>query len=287
MTANGYVADKGSKAVEATLRSGLDAGIKEPHPDLPDQDALQVTAEKPEPPPRCSLADAHTVFKKWLGNEYDLDAARRRACGSRLRTAARRPAMAAHCRRTRRRQDRNGAGADRCRRARHQHDCQRRRPAVRNTAPRAQQEGHRRPAAQDRRPRRAGHQGRDHHPVADRNTRASVLAAIREIYDGRWERNVGTDGGATLTWVGRIVIVGAVTTAWDAAHAVVATMGDRFVLLRPKTNTGRKRAGRGAIRNTGDEVADAQGAGRRRRRRRGPHGHRQGTGLAMTRSSGC
>ena len=36
---------------------------------------------------------------------------------------------------------------------------------------------------------------------ADRNTRASVLAAIREIYDGRWERNVGTDGGATLTWV--------------------------------------------------------------------------------------
>ena len=31
---------------------------------------------------------------------------------------------------------------------------------------------------------------------ADRNTRASVLAAIREVYDGRWERNVGTDGGA-------------------------------------------------------------------------------------------
>ena len=90
---------------------------------------------------------------------------------------------------------------------------------------------------------------------ADRNTRASVLAAIREIYDGRWERNVGTDGGATLTWTGRIVIVGAVTTAWDAAHAVVATMGDRFVLLRPKTNTGRKRAGLGAIRNTGDEIA--------------------------------
>ena len=92
-------------------------------------------------------------------------------------------------------------------------------------------------------------------PIADRNTRASVLAAIREIYDGRWERNVGTDGGATLTWTGRIVIVGAVTTAWDAAHAVVATMGDRFVLLRPKTNTGRKRAGLGAIHNTGDEIA--------------------------------
>ena len=45
------------------------------------------------------------------------------------------------------------------------------------------------------------------------------------------------------------------TTAWDAAHAVVATMGDRFVLLRPKTDTGRKRAGRGAINNTGAETA--------------------------------
>jgi hypothetical protein len=90
---------------------------------------------------------------------------------------------------------------------------------------------------------------------ADRNVRGTVLAAMREIYDGRWERNVGTDGGQTLTWVGRIVIVGAVTTAWDAAHAVVATMGDRFVLLRPKsTKGGRKKAGQGAISNTGNEV---------------------------------
>ncbi len=54
---------------------------------------------------------------------------------------------------------------------------------------------------------------------ADRNTRACVLAALREIYDGFWERNVGTDGGRTLSWRGRITIVGAVTTAWDAAHA--------------------------------------------------------------------
>ena len=56
-----------------------------------------------------------------------------------------------------------------------------------------------------------------------------MLAAVREIHDGRWERNVGTDGGKTLTWTGRIVIVGAVTTAWDTAHEVIAHMGDRFV----------------------------------------------------------
>jgi len=88
---------------------------------------------------------------------------------------------------------------------------------------------------------------------ADRNTRACVLAAIREIYDGRWERNVGTDGGRTLTWTGRITIVGAVTTAWDAAHAVVAAMGDRFVIIRADSKTGRAKSAKKAISNTGDE----------------------------------
>src|SRR5262249_26371422 len=34
----------------------------------------------------------------------------------------------------------------------------------------------------------------------DHNTRTSVLAALREIHDGHWVRNVGTDGGRTLTW---------------------------------------------------------------------------------------
>src|SRR5262249_30128451 len=59
----------------------------------------------------------------------------------------------------------------------------------------------------------------------DHNTRTSVLAALREIHDGHWVRNVGTDGGRTLTWTGRLVVIGACTTAWDQAHAVVAAMG--------------------------------------------------------------
>lgn len=33
----------------------------------------------------------------------------------------------------------------------------------------------------------------------DRNVRAGVLAALREIYDGRWEHNVGVSSGLTLT----------------------------------------------------------------------------------------
>jgi hypothetical protein len=87
----------------------------------------------------------------------------------------------------------------------------------------------------------------------NRDLRARVLAALREIYDGRWYREVGTDGGQTIPWEGRIAVIGAVTTAWDTAHAVISTMGDRFVLVRLDSTTKRQAAGRKAIGNTGEE----------------------------------
>jgi hypothetical protein len=90
---------------------------------------------------------------------------------------------------------------------------------------------------------------------ADRNQRGPVLAALREIYDGKWERNVGSEGGQTLTWRGRIVVIGAVTTAWDTHHGVVAALGDRFVLIRMDSSRGRSKAARKSIGNTGNEVA--------------------------------
>lgn len=85
--------------------------------------------------------------------------------------------------------------------------------------------------------------------------RNEVLGALREVYDGSWSRNVGADGGRTLDWSGRVVLVGAVTTAWDKAHAVIASMGDRFVLVRVDSTKGRQAAGRRAIGNTGHEEA--------------------------------
>lgn len=87
----------------------------------------------------------------------------------------------------------------------------------------------------------------------DRNLRGAMLAALREVHDGFWERNLGVDGGRTLTWRGRIAVIGAVTTAWDRAHAVISSMGDRFVLLRTDSTRERVTAGRRAIANTGDE----------------------------------
>ena len=89
--------------------------------------------------------------------------------------------------------------------------------------------------------------------TANRDLRGEVLGALREVYDGRWARYVGTDGGRTLVWTGRLVVVGAVTTAWDRAHSVIASMGDRFVLVRMDSTTGRHAAGRRAIGNTGHE----------------------------------
>jgi hypothetical protein len=65
-----------------------------------------------------------------------------------------------------------------------------------------------------------------------RDTRASLLAALRETYDGSWTRSVGTDGGRTLEWKGKLGLLGCVTGAIDSAHGVMGLMGERFVLYR-------------------------------------------------------
>jgi hypothetical protein len=65
-----------------------------------------------------------------------------------------------------------------------------------------------------------------------REARAELLAAFREIYDGRWDRSVGADGGRTLTWKGRIGLITGCTTAIDSAHTVLSAMGTRFLLVR-------------------------------------------------------
>jgi hypothetical protein len=63
-------------------------------------------------------------------------------------------------------------------------------------------------------------------------TRAEVLAALREIYDGSWTRHVGSAGGMTLTWKGKLGLIFAATGVIDAHYAVIGAMGDRFLLSR-------------------------------------------------------
>src|SRR5262249_49354532 len=59
--------------------------------------------------------------------------------------------------------------------------------------------------------------------------RAETLAAMREIYDGSWTRHLGSAGGKSLTWKGKVAIVFAATEVIDAHHAVIGAMGDRFL----------------------------------------------------------
>lgn len=65
-----------------------------------------------------------------------------------------------------------------------------------------------------------------------RDARAAVLAALREVYDGEWTRHVGTDGGRTLHWSGKVGLVAGCTPTIDRHHAVMGAMGERFVLYR-------------------------------------------------------
>lgn len=86
-----------------------------------------------------------------------------------------------------------------------------------------------------------------------RDARGQVLAALREVYDGRWVRTIGVDGGKTVTWEGRIGVIGAVTTSWDGHREVIAAMGDRFLLVRPRWDADA--AGEQSIANLGREEA--------------------------------
>jgi hypothetical protein len=65
-----------------------------------------------------------------------------------------------------------------------------------------------------------------------RDARAAVLAALREVYDGSWTRHLGTSGGQSLTWAGKVGLLAGCTQAIDRHHAVMGAMGERFALYR-------------------------------------------------------
>jgi hypothetical protein len=66
----------------------------------------------------------------------------------------------------------------------------------------------------------------------NRDARAAVLAALREVYDGSWTRHVGTGGGRTLHWSGKVGLIAGCTPTIDRHHAVMGAMGERFILYR-------------------------------------------------------
>ncbi|MCL4466853.1 MAG: hypothetical protein M1401_18665 [Chloroflexi bacterium] len=69
-----------------------------------------------------------------------------------------------------------------------------------------------------------------------------VVAALREVYDGSWSRFVGADGGKELSWQGKCGLIGAATPAIDAAHRIIAQLGERFIFYREDENRADRRA---------------------------------------------
>jgi hypothetical protein len=86
----------------------------------------------------------------------------------------------------------------------------------------------------------------------NRDTRAGVLSALREVHDGAWVRDVGAEGGRGIPWAGRLVLIAACTTAWDSHYEVISVMGDRWVIVRQRID--RAEAGGKAISNVGAET---------------------------------
>lgn len=71
------------------------------------------------------------------------------------------------------------------------------------------------------------------------DAKAEVLAALREIYDGAWTRHLGSDGGRTLAWQGKVALIFGATGVIDSHYAVIGAMGDRFLLNRLAPGNGQ------------------------------------------------
>ena len=61
-------------------------------------------------------------------------------------------------------------------------------------------------------------------------SRAEILAQLREIYDGAYSKSFGT--GEEINWTGKLGIIAGVTTIIDTHYSIYQTMGERFIQYR-------------------------------------------------------
>ena len=88
---------------------------------------------------------------------------------------------------------------------------------------------------------------------------SAMLDALREIYDGRWVRHLGAEGGRKLYWEGKLGLVFGCTEAYDSHYGVIGTLGDRFVLYRlPRSKEDRVDQFEAALRHSGEQFKTMQ-----------------------------
>lgn len=80
--------------------------------------------------------------------------------------------------------------------------------------------------------------------------RRKVMGVFRECYDDKWERGVGTDGGKTLVWEGRLAAFAKCTGEIDHHAMLNSTLGERWVYYRYPATDGYAQA-RQALLNSG------------------------------------
>jgi hypothetical protein len=83
-----------------------------------------------------------------------------------------------------------------------------------------------------------------------REHRQTILAQLREIYDGRFDKAWGT--GHEVHWEGRLGFIAGVTPVIDRHQGAMSILGERFLLFRLRLPDRRKVA-RQALRGTGTE----------------------------------
>ena len=71
-----------------------------------------------------------------------------------------------------------------------------------------------------------------------REAMAESIGALREIYDGRYSRPLGADGGRVLEWTGKVGFIGACTPELDRHSKAIGDLGERWVYYRYVSDDG-------------------------------------------------
>lgn len=64
------------------------------------------------------------------------------------------------------------------------------------------------------------------------STRNRLFACLREVFDGKFVRRLGTNGGQTFAWVGHVGFLAACTEAIDSPSIDLGLLGERFTYYR-------------------------------------------------------
>lgn len=64
------------------------------------------------------------------------------------------------------------------------------------------------------------------------------IGALREIFDGRYSRPLGSEGGKVLEWTGKIGFLAACTPTIDRHSSMIGDLGERWIYYRYDTTDG-------------------------------------------------